>query len=148
MSEAEKFRIESFYYGFGTGDQEKARQVDELWTQSYPRDPVAWNSLGVVYRSLGQYDKMLAAMLEAARLSPNSAAIRTNLVSSYLLLNRPEEARAAVKQAQPENLDSPGLRSRMYQLAFLQKDAAGMAQQVAWSTGKRGAEQCAAGLGG
>jgi tetratricopeptide (TPR) repeat protein/predicted Ser/Thr protein kinase len=141
VSEVEKFRIESFYYGFSTGDQEKVRQVDELWTQSYPRDPAAWNALGVIYRSLGQYDKMLAAMLEAARLSPNTAAIRTNLVSSYLRLNRPEEARAAVKQAQPENLDFPGLRSQMYLLAFLQKDAAGMAQQVAWSTGKRGAER-------
>jgi Flp pilus assembly protein TadD/predicted Ser/Thr protein kinase len=138
VSEAEKIRIESYYYGFGTGDQEKARQVNELWTRSYPRDSAAWNSLGITYRALGQHDKMLPAILEAARLSPTIAANRTNLVSAYVLLNRPEEARAAVKQAQPENLDSPGLRLRMYQLAFLQKDAAGMAQQVAWSTGKQG----------
>jgi Flp pilus assembly protein TadD len=138
VSEAEKIRIESSYYAFGTGDQEKARQVSELWTRSYPRDSAAWNSLALGYRTLGQYDKMLPAVLEAARLSPTTAASRGNLVSAYLFLNRPEEARAAVKQAQPENLDSEGVRFRIYQLAFLQKDEAGMAQQVAWSTGKQG----------
>ena len=45
-----------------------------------------------------------------------------------------------VKQAQAKDLDSPTLRTRMYLLAFLQNDAAGMAQQVAWSRGKRGVE--------
>ena len=140
VSEVEKIRIESYYYGFGTGALEKARQVDELWTQTYPRDPIAWNSLGITYRELGQHDKMLPAMLEAVRLSPTTPTIRSNLAFSYLLLNRPEEARAAVTLAQPENLDSIGLRARMYQLAFLRNDAAGMAAQVAWSTGKRGGD--------
>jgi hypothetical protein len=45
-----------------------------------------------------------------------------------------------VKQAPAENLESPVLRLRIYQLAFLQNDAAGMAQQVAWSKGEREAE--------
>jgi Flp pilus assembly protein TadD len=139
VSEVEKIRIESVYYTLVTGDLEKARQVDELWTQSYPRDPTAWNSLGIIYRSLG-HDKMLPAMIEAARLSPTTLAIRSNLVFAYLLLNRPEEARVAVKQAPAENLESPVLRLRIYQLAFLQNDAAGMAQQVAWSKGEREAE--------
>jgi eukaryotic-like serine/threonine-protein kinase len=140
VSEVEKIRIESVYYALVKGDLEKARQVGELWTQSYPRDPIAWNSLGIIYRSLGQHDKMLPAMIEAARLSPTTLAIRINLVTSYLVLNRPEEARAAVKQAPAEDLESPSLRLRIYQLAFLQNDAAGMAQQVAWSKGKREAD--------
>ena len=89
---------------------------------------------------------MLAAMLEAARLDPASAFFRVQVVNSYLLLNRPEEARAVVNQAQTENLDSPSLRIRMYQLAFLQHDAAEMAQQVAWSTGKRGVESTLLGM--
>ncbi len=140
VSEVEKFYIESHYYQHVTGDLEKARQVYELWTQSYPRDDVPQNQLGMVYRYLGQNDKVLAAKLEAARLEPASASIRAVVVFSYLLLNRPEEARAVVKQAQPKELESPALRTRMYLLAFLQNDAAGMAQQVAWSTGKRGVE--------
>jgi DNA-binding winged helix-turn-helix (wHTH) protein/tetratricopeptide (TPR) repeat protein len=140
VSEVEKFRIESFYYEFVTGDLEKACQVDELWTRSYPRDPAAWAQLSIVYRILGQNDKMLAATLEAARLVPTHPYRPVLVVFSYLLLNRPEEARAVVKQAQAEKLDSPPLRSMMYLLAFLQNDAAGMAQQVAWSTGKHGVD--------
>jgi hypothetical protein len=83
---------------------------------------------------------LLAAMFEVARLEPASVNTRAGLIVSYVTLNRPEEARAVVKQAQAKDLESPLLRIRMYQLAFLQKDAAGMAQQVAWSTGKRGVE--------
>ena len=45
-----------------------------------------------------------------------------------------------VKQAQAKDLESPTLRTRMYLLAFLQNDTEGMAQQVAWSRGKRGVE--------
>ena len=139
VSEVEKFYIESHYYQHVTGDLEKARQVYELWAQSYPRDDIPPNQLGMVYRYMGQNDKTLAAKLEAARLEP-TVLIRAYLVLSYLLLNRTEEARAVVKQAQAKDLESPGLRTRMYLLAFLQNDAEGMAQQVAWSTGKRGVE--------
>ena len=38
VSELEKFYIESHYYQGTTGELEKARQVYELWAQSYPRD--------------------------------------------------------------------------------------------------------------
>jgi DNA-binding winged helix-turn-helix (wHTH) protein len=141
VSEVEKFAIESYYYEFVTGDLEKARQVDELWARSYPRDSNALGLRATLSRMLGQYDKMLAAQLEVARREPGYPNVRAGLVFSYLLLNRPEEARAVVKQAQAEKLDSPPLRSFMYLLAFLQNDAAGMAQQVAWSTGKRGVDR-------
>ena len=140
VSEVEKFYIESHYYQHVTGDLEKARQVYELWAQSYPRDDIPPNQLGMVYRYMGQNDKTLASKLEAARLEPTSASIRAYLVLSYLLLNRTEEARAVVKQAQAKDLESSALRTRMYLLAFLQNDAEGMAQQVAWSRGKRGVE--------
>ena len=55
-------------------------------------------------------------------------------------LNRLEEARATAKEAQAKKLDSPLLRFNLYQLAFLQNDTAGMAQQVAWAAGKPGVE--------
>ena len=62
------------------------------------------------------------------------------LVASYLNQNRLEEARATAEEAQAKSLDSPILRINLYQLAFLQNDAAGMAQQVARSAGKSGME--------
>ena len=48
-SEAEKFYIDSHYYGNVTGDDEQAIQVFQLWTQTYPRDSIPLNNLGVSY---------------------------------------------------------------------------------------------------
>ncbi len=47
VSEREKFYIESHYYDFVLGDLEKARQIYELWGQTYPRDSVPPTNLGV-----------------------------------------------------------------------------------------------------
>ena len=139
VSTREKFYIESHYHDFVTGDMEKTRQACELWTQTYPRDDVPKVVLGVVYSKLGQYDKLLAESREALSLYA-SAVNYANLADSYLYLNRLDEARATAAEAQAKKLDSPYLRFLLYQLDFLQKDAAGMAQQVAWASGKAGWE--------
>jgi eukaryotic-like serine/threonine-protein kinase len=76
---------------------------------------------------------------EALRLDASGSHYAI-LVASYLNLNRLEEARAMAEEAQAKNLDSPPLRTLLYVLAFLQNDAVGMAQQVAWSEGKPGVE--------
>jgi len=62
------------------------------------------------------------------------------VVTAYLSLNRLEEARATAQEAQAKSFDSPWLRFNLYQLAFLQNDAAGMALQAAWAVGKPGVE--------
>jgi eukaryotic-like serine/threonine-protein kinase len=140
VSEREKFYIESHYYSFVSGDLEKSRQVYELWAQAYPRDQVPPTNLGVIYANLGQYDKELGASLESIRDDPGSGLNYGNLLSSYLQLNRLEEARSTAEEAQAKKLDSPYLRYGLYQLAFLEGDTPGMAQQVAWSTGRSGDE--------
>jgi len=63
-----------------------------------------------------------------------------NVVQANLHLGRLEEGRAVAAKALEKNLDSPYLRLYLYQIAFLQNDAAGMAQQVAWAAGKPGVE--------
>jgi eukaryotic-like serine/threonine-protein kinase len=139
VSEREKFHIESHYYFLVTGDLEKARRVYELWAQTFPRDDAPPNNLGAIYQRLGQYGKDLAKTRESLRLSPDGDGY-AGLVGCYLQLNRLEEARAAAAEAQAKELDSPYLRFFLYQLAFLQNDAAGMAQRVAWAAGKPGVE--------
>jgi serine/threonine protein kinase len=139
VSEREKFYIESRYYEFVTGDLEKARQSYELWAQTYPRDVVPAGNLNLIYDYLGQYDKGLAQSRESYRLVPDGLSY-SNLVIAYLFLNRLEEARATAEEAQAKNLDSPYLRINLYAISFLQNDAAGMAQQVAWAAGKSGVE--------
>jgi tetratricopeptide (TPR) repeat protein/predicted Ser/Thr protein kinase len=139
VSEREKFYIESHYHEFVTGDLEKARQVYELWEQTYPRDDVPPNNLGNLYHRLGQYDKSLAEARERVRLTEDGIAY-SNLFMDYVDLNRFEEARATAEEASKKGLDSPSLHFYLYRVAFLQNDAAGMTQQVAWGMGKPGEE--------
>ena len=140
VSEWEKFYIESHYHHFVTGDLEKARQAYELWAQIYPREQVTLTNLGGIYQNLGQHDKALGDYQDALRLSPADSINFGNLVLAYVHLHRLEESRDAAKEALEKDLDSADLRAGLYQLAFLRKDAVGMAQQVSWSAGKPGKE--------
>jgi tetratricopeptide (TPR) repeat protein/predicted Ser/Thr protein kinase len=140
VSEWEKFYIESHYHHFVTGDLEKARQVYELWEQIYPREQVPPINLGVLYQTLGQYDKSLAEFRQALRIGPSESINFSNLVLAHINLNRPGEARTIAEEALAKNLDSSDLRHYLYQLAFLKHDLQGMAQQVTSSSGKSGEE--------
>jgi serine/threonine protein kinase len=140
VSEPEKFYIESHYYQNATGDLEKARQIYQLWAETYPRDWQPWPPLFVIYGALGQYEKSLGAAREAFGLNSGSAMNSANVVASYLNLNRLDEARATAEAAQAKKLDSPGRHHHLYDLAFLRMDEAGMAQEVAWAAGKPGVE--------
>ena len=140
ISESERLRIESQYHSLVTADLEKAQGALEVWAQTFPRDWSPRNQLGVVHMSLGQHGKALAMYSEALRLYPQSSLIRGNIIASYIALNRLEEARASANEAKASNPDSPALRINLYRLAFLQKDAGGMEQQVASSVGVHGLE--------
>jgi tetratricopeptide (TPR) repeat protein/predicted Ser/Thr protein kinase len=140
LSEREKLEIESEYHNFATGDFEKAQQFFEVWAQTYPRDWLPPLDLGEIYIELGQYEKALAEYHEALRLSPESGQAYGPLVYTYLSLNRLEEARATAEVSKGKQIDSPDLHGSLYMLAFLHNDAPGMAEQVAWGTGKPGVE--------
>jgi serine/threonine protein kinase/Tfp pilus assembly protein PilF len=138
-SEREKLYIDSHYYNFVSGDLEKGSRAYEAWLQAYPRDEIPYTNLGSIDASLGRYDKSLAEAQEAFRLNP-SGLNYSNLVTGFLTLGRLDEARVTAEEAQAKKLDSPYLRTAMYQLAFLKNDAAGMARDVAWAMGKPGVE--------
>ncbi len=138
VSEREKYYIESHYYHFVTGNLEEARKVYELWAQAYPRELVPPANLGVLYQNLGQYDKALEAFREALRRVPDDALTYSNLVISYICLNRLKEAADTAEEAQAKNFDSADLHLYLYELGFLQHDAARMAQQAVWATGQPG----------
>ena len=140
VSEAERFGIESRYQHFVTRDLEKARQAYDLWAQTYPRNYVPENNLGVIYDSLGQFSKAVEAYTKALKIEPSSGLTYANLVGSNLFLNRVQDAAAVAAEAQAKKLDSPALRLNLYRLAFLENDASGMAQQLEWSAGKQGVE--------
>jgi eukaryotic-like serine/threonine-protein kinase len=144
-SEREKLYIDSHYYNFVSGDLGKANQAYEAWAQNYPRDEIPYTNLGAIDAQMGRYDKSLAEAQEAFRLNP-SGLNYTNLVTGFICLNRLDEARVMAEDAQAKKLDSPYLRAVMYQLAFLKNDSAGMAEQLAWASGKSGIEDALLGM--
>src|SRR3989441_893600 len=139
VSEREKYRIAGLYYTFVTGELEQASQVYELWAKSYPQDAVPIGNLGSIYGNLGRWEKALDKAQESQRLEVDVIGY-FNLIDSYLALNRPEDAKKMIGQAQQGKFEGDFLHLAIYQLAFVKGDMAEMERQVAWAAGKPGTE--------
>lgn len=138
VSERERFAIESAYYFNVTEDYEAARKVLELWEQVYPRDDVPPNNLGIIYATQGDHERALAARQESLKLDPGNVVGYSNVMFAYIVLNRLDEAKATIQEAQAHNLDSLLLQLGLYQISFLQHDTAGMERAAAFLISKPG----------
>jgi tetratricopeptide (TPR) repeat protein/predicted Ser/Thr protein kinase len=146
-SEAEKYFIAARFHKVVTGNMEKAEQSCKLWIQAYPRSDMPQDTLsGAIYPAVGKYEKGVEAGREAIRLNPDFFASYALLMFNYISLNRLEEAKVTYKQALERKVKNPFFDVPLYQIAFLQNDAVGMAQQVARSAGTPGAEDELLGL--
>ena len=130
VSEREKFYIDSHYEMYVTGNLEAAKKTYELWAQTYPRDDNPTIALTVIYERLGDFERELAASQRALINSVTGIAY-LNLVDSYRLLDRLEEAKATAQEAQVRHLDSPDIHESLYISNFLQHDATGMEREAA-----------------
>jgi hypothetical protein len=95
---------------------------------------------GAIYPVIGQHERAVEEGREAVRLKPDSPIPYVLLMFSYITLNRLNEAKATYGQAVARKFDYALFYVAFYEIAFLQNDAAGMAQQVAGSAGKPGVE--------
>ncbi|MGA7918052.1 MAG: protein kinase, partial [Candidatus Acidiferrales bacterium] len=141
MSEPEKYFITARFHKVVTGNMEKAEEALQLWIQAYPRAALPHIYLaGAVLPDTAQYEKAVEHGREAVRLSPNFPPSYYVPIREYIDLNRIDEAKATYEQALERKMKSSYFHLALYQIAFLQNDAAGMAQQVASSTGTPGVE--------
>ncbi|MGB6430599.1 MAG: protein kinase [Candidatus Acidiferrales bacterium] len=132
----EKLYITSHYYEIATGDILKATQALELGTQIYPQDETNYLTLGATYRSLGEYDKAVSVAQSGLRINPQSGLSHEELAQDYLRLDRLDEAEADIQSVHAQGLDPIGDHEVSYDVSFLEHDAAGMAEEVAWAAGK------------
>jgi eukaryotic-like serine/threonine-protein kinase len=139
VSERERYRIAALYYDVVTGELEQASQVYELWAKSYPKDVVPRFNLGDIYNRLGQYEKAVSQTQEGLIMEPTLIGY-SNLAFSYLALNRPDDAKKTVAEAQEHKVEGDFLHWAIYQQAFLKGDRAEMERQVTWAAGKPGTE--------
>ncbi len=133
VSERERFYITSHYYSSVTREADKAIEILELYTRTYPQDFAAANNLAVAYNIAGQFEKYLEAAREAVRLNPNSALHIGHVGRAFILLQRYEEARDTFEKALARKLDSFAFHVGLYQIAFIQNDKAGMDREIQWA---------------
>jgi tetratricopeptide (TPR) repeat protein len=135
-SELEKLAITGNYYLFVTGELDKAAHAQQEWVESYPRDPTVYINLGEVYSSLGQYEKAREFERQALRLIPDWVGGYENIANYTLALQRFDEARQIIHEAQARKMDDFVLHSALYALAFLGANSAAMAEQQQWFADK------------
>ena len=136
VGENERLYITQAYYDNVTGELEKYLQTLEQWKSTYPRDASPPNNLAVKYNELGLFEKAAAEAREAIRLNPGSTSGYSLLAAAQLALNRFDEAKQTINQAQGHKLDSTAMRRTLFRIAFVQHDTATMQQQIDWLSGK------------
>jgi eukaryotic-like serine/threonine-protein kinase len=131
-SEAERYWVTASYHEGVTGNLEKTIEACQLWIQAYPRahDPHVFPA-GAVLPVIGQYERAAEEATEGIRLSPDFPIPYAQRIFAYTALNRFDEAKATYAQALERKVHNPLIDFGMYNLAFVQNDTAGMAQQVA-----------------
>jgi DNA-binding winged helix-turn-helix (wHTH) protein/tetratricopeptide (TPR) repeat protein len=131
-SEAEKYWITATYHKGVTGNIPKAIEACDLWIQAYPRSEMPRIYLGAaVLPVVGQYERALEESSEGVRLRPDFPLAYAFRIRAYAALNRFDEAKATYAQVLERKLHNPFIDVVMYDLAFAQNDAAGMAQHAA-----------------
>ncbi|MFY9621220.1 MAG: protein kinase [Pyrinomonadaceae bacterium] len=136
VGENERLYITQAYYDNVTGELERYLETLEQWKGTYPRDASPPNNLAVKYNELGLFDKAAAEAREAIRLNPGSTSGYSLLAAAQLALNRYDDARQTINQAQGQKLDSTAMRRTLFRIAFVQHDSATMQQQIDWLSGK------------
>ena len=135
-SEREKLRITGQYYQNVTGELDKATQTYQEQIESYPRERLAYGNLGIVYSEQGQYDKAVEITRQGLRLAPDRVGSYDNLAGYTLALQRFDETRQIIGEAQARKMDDAIFHNALYALAFLGSDSAAMAEQQQWFAGK------------
>ena len=134
-SERERMSITAAYYRNVTGELDKAAETYQEQIDSYPREPAPYNNRGLIYAEEGQYEKALELTQQAVRLGPQTALFYENLTNYTMALQRFEETRQLIHEAQARKLDHAEFHMNLYQLAFLGVDSTGMAEEQQWFAG-------------
>jgi tetratricopeptide (TPR) repeat protein len=137
VSERERFFISWRYYRDALQAADKALELAQSWTATYPREPFAYNSLGIAFIRVGEFEQSLQPLREAIRLDPGFTPPYSNLAGALLALGRLGEARATLKEASDRQLDFGGARRLSYLLAFMEGDSTTMERELKASLGIR-----------
>jgi tetratricopeptide (TPR) repeat protein len=131
-SEWERLLITARYYENVTGERDKAAQAYQQLIENYSRYPTGYIGLGNVYAFQGKYEKAVEVTREAQQLAPERAAPYENLANFLLALQRLDEARETIREAQERKFDNYILHNALYGLSFLVADSSATAKEQGW----------------
>lgn len=129
-TEAESLSIQAEYY-FYRNRIEEAIHTYEIFTQTYPRIATAFGNLAAQYLVIGRFDKALPNSLEAVKLAPDNYLAYSDAAMCYLGLNRPEDAKAILQEAERRNIGGFYLHQQLGDIAVVQQDSEAQAKQDA-----------------
>jgi len=140
-SDRETFFIDFAYHRTVSGDLEKARQVCEVWAQTYPRDMQPHSFLGgMINAGAGRFEAAEQEARKAMMLDPDHSFPYFNLAASYIYRDRLAEARSTLKRASERKIDIPELLYARFQIAFLENDHTEMGDLAALGRARPGVQ--------
>jgi serine/threonine protein kinase/tetratricopeptide (TPR) repeat protein len=135
VSERERFIVGFRYYRDATQEWDKALELAQLWTETYPREPFAFNSLGIAHINFGRWDAAIAALKRAVDLDQKFAAAYGNLSAALMISGRSDEAKSVLKVAAGHGINSALTRRITYLIATMEGDRATAARMFESSIG-------------
>jgi eukaryotic-like serine/threonine-protein kinase len=140
-SDKERFFISASYDMQVTGNLVKAQQTCESWARTYPREMMPHGFLsGIIYPALGKYEESVEEAKIAIALDPDFPIGYGILASSYVALDRIDEAESTLQRAFERKLKNDDFPIQLYAILFLKDDKTGMEREAAQARGKPGVE--------
>jgi len=131
VSERERFFISWRYLVDAEQAWDKALDLAVSWTQTYPREAFAFNSLGLASGTLGEHERAATAFRQALALDDKFVPPYGNLAGSLMGLNRLDEVAATLKLARTSGINTNGIQRTAYLLGYLTNDRVGMDSALA-----------------
>jgi eukaryotic-like serine/threonine-protein kinase len=135
VSDYERAEITSYYYR-ATGEVDKEIDAWKQAAREYPRNWIYHNQLALIYVDSGQYEEGLKEAEEAARLGADSEAPYRRELDAYICLDRLPEARKSAEEVRTRKIGGSRIHQRFLEMAYVSDDAAGIAKEIQWLTGK------------
>jgi serine/threonine protein kinase/tetratricopeptide (TPR) repeat protein len=130
LSEPERLLVKANYHYMVTGRMDEVVAAYRLWIQTYAQDWIPHVNLSTTYDRLGQFNESLEEARMALRLGTNAVQPYQALSRMLVKLEQFDEAKTVLRDAGARGFDSTFNRALLYNLAFVDKDAAGMAEHL------------------
>ena len=92
--------------------------------------------LAILYSMQGQYEKAIETNRNFLELSPDNVVAYENLAEMLMAVQRFDEARRILAEAQTRKLDDLDVHIYLYALALLANDSDSMAKEISWLESK------------